>query len=43
MIHNQFARMVKRVDLRYSGSNSAWVLTPQLTIVFYIRIDVLRD
>ena len=27
----QFARVVKGVDLRSTGGNSAWVRTPQLT------------
>jgi hypothetical protein len=29
--HSQFARVVKGVDLRSTGGNSAWVQTPQLT------------
>ena len=30
---NQFARVVKEVDLRSPGGNSTWVQTPQLTII----------
>jgi hypothetical protein len=33
MKHSQFARVVKGVDLRSTGGNSAWVRTPQLTSV----------
>ena len=30
---SQFARVVKGVDLRSTGGNSAWVRTPQLTVL----------
>ena len=30
----QFARVVKGVDLRSTGVNSAWVRTPQLTLAY---------
>ena len=30
-LRRQFARVVKGVDLRSTGGNSAWVRTPQLT------------
>ena len=32
----QFARVVKGVDLRSTGVNSAWVQTPQLTLVAFL-------
>ena len=31
IIESQFARVVKGVDLRSTGGNSAWVRAPQLT------------
>ena len=34
LLKGQFARVVKGVDLRSTGFKSAWVRTPQLTLVF---------
>ena len=34
VIAGQFARVVKGVDLRSTGGNSAWVRSPQLTIAY---------
>jgi hypothetical protein len=46
MKHSQFARIVKRVDLRYSGGNSAWVRDPtadKCVFRFALKFCVIND
>ena len=41
-LRGQFARVVKGVDLRSTGVNSAWVRTPQLTLTNCIPLIFVR-